>query len=328
MTVNGSEESGNIKIQMIASIKNIGEKDVNSETWNNAIVLNFPSGEKFNVLKVQDNLIIEKGEAYNCTYNVEIQKTQILTVNISFIVDFYNNLVEKDELNNDKKKSITLPPLYDTVELSNFKLFDLKLHYEISEIFSGEEIVDSVLFSNRKNYSTLTGWTDRVYLECDDYYDLLQETDMRQLKDNEIFSASLKIIIPENIFGDCYIKYNHDINKDLVTSVNHTITLKAPIYIEIPPTSDLHPQEINFEATQNGLLVSWTVKNIGNRMLRKLLWKDTIIMSKNNSNPYHLGYIICGESEIQAKLQSYQTYSVSREIIAPSKASCSYYFHV
>ena len=104
MTVTGSEESGYIKIQMIASTKNIGEKDVNSETWYNAIVFNFPSGEKFNVLKVQENLIIEKGEAYNSTYNVEIQRRQILTVNISFIVDFYNDLVEKDELNNDKKK--------------------------------------------------------------------------------------------------------------------------------------------------------------------------------------------------------------------------------
>ena len=42
MTVTGSEESGNIKIQMIASIKNIGEKDINSETWYNVIVFNFP----------------------------------------------------------------------------------------------------------------------------------------------------------------------------------------------------------------------------------------------------------------------------------------------
>ena len=136
-------------------------------------------------------------------------------------MDFYNNLVEKDEPNSDKKKSITLPPLYDTVDLSNFKLFDLKLHYEISETFSGEEIVVSVLFSNKKNYLTLSGWTDRVYLEGDDYYNLLQQTDMKQLKDNEIFKASLKIIIPENIFGDCYIKYKHDINKDLVINYHY-----------------------------------------------------------------------------------------------------------
>ena len=326
--VTGSEESGSIKIQIIASIKNIGDKDVNSETWYNVIVFSFPLGEKFNVPKVQENFIIEKGQAYNCTYNVEIQRKQILTVDISFIVDFYNDLVEKDDLNNEKKKLINLPPLYDIVELSNFKLLDLKLHYEISEVFAGEEIVVSVLFSNKKNYSTLAGWTDRVYLECDDYYNLLQQTDMKQLKGNETFNTFLKIDIPGIIFGDCYISYKHDINKDLVTSVNHTITLKTPIYIEIPPTSDLHPEEINFEATQNGILVSWTVKNIGNQMLRKLLWKDTIIMSRNSSDPYHLGYIVGGEFETQAKLQSYQTYSVSREIIAPSKANGSYYFHV
>ena len=124
------------------------------------------------------------------------------------------------------------------------------------------------------------------------------------------------------------MSYKHDINKDLVTSVNHTITLKAPVYIEIPPTSDLHPEEINFEATQNGILVSWTVKNIGNQMMRKLLWKDSIILSKNNSNPYHPSYIVAGEFETQAKLQSYLTYSVSREIIASLKGSGSYYFHV
>ena len=119
------------------------------------------------------------------------------------------------------------------------------------------------------------------------------------------------------------MSYKHDINKDLVTSVNHTITLKAPIYIESPPTSDLHPEEINFEATQNGIYASWTVKNIGNQMMRKLLWKDSIILSKNNSNPYHPSYIVAGEFETQAKLQSYL-----REIVASLKGSGSYYFHV
>ena len=326
--ITGNEESGAIEVQMNVSIKNVGDISVNREIWYNVIVFSFPSGEKFNLPKVQDNLIIQKGQAYNYTYNIEIQRREMLTADISFIADFYNDLLEKDELNNDQRKSIDLPPLYDIVELSNFTLFDSKINYEIGEASSGEEIVVSVLFSNQKNYATLAGWTDSIYLECDDYYNLLQQTDMKQLKGNETFNAYLKINIPRNIFGDCYINYKHDINKDLVTSVNHTITLKAPIYIEIPPTPDLHPEEINFEATQNGILVSWTVKNIGNQMLGKLLWKDTIIMSKNNSDPYHLGYIVGGEFETQAKLQSYQTYSVSREIIAPSKASGSYYFHV
>ena len=328
LRVTGNEESGSIEIQIIVSIKNIGDKDVNSENWYNVIVFNFPSGEKVNVPKVQENVIIKKGQTYNYTYNVEIQRRQMLTVDVSFIVDFYNDLLEKDELNNDQKKSINLPPLYDIIELSNFKLLDSTLNYEIGEALAGEEIVVSVLFSNQKNYATLAGWTDRVYLECNNYYDLLQQTDMKQLKGNETFNAFLKINIPEIIFGDCYINYKHDINKDLVTSVNHTITLKAPVYIEIPPTSDLHPEEINFEATQNGILVSWTVKNIGNQMMRKLLWKDSIILSKNNSDPYHPGYILAGEFETQAKLQSYQTYSVSREIIASLKGSGSYYFHV
>ena len=256
LRVTGNEESGSIEIQIIVSIKNIGDKDVNSENWYNVIVFNFPPGEKVNVPKVQENVIIKKGQTYNYTYNVEIQRRQMLTVDVSFIVDFYNDLLEKDELNNDKKKSINLPPLYDIIELSNFKLLDSTLNYEIGEALAGEEIVVSVLFSNQKNYATLAGWTDRVYLECNNYYDLLQQTDMKQLKGNETFNAFLKINIPEIIFGDCYINYKHDINKDLVTSVNHTITLKAPVYIEIPPTSDLHPEEINFEATQNGILVS------------------------------------------------------------------------
>ena len=238
----GNEESGSIEVQMIVSMKNIGERDVISETWYNVIVFKFPSGEKVNVPKVQENLIIQKGQAYNYTYNIEIQRRQMITVDISFIVDFYNNLLEKDELNNYQTKSINLPPLHDIVELSNFMLFDSKLNYEISKVSSGEEIIVSVLFSNQKNYTTLAGWTDRVYLECDDYYNLLQQTDMKQLKGNETFNAYLKINIPGNIFGDCYINYKHDINKDLVTSVNHTITLKAPIYIEIPPTPDLHPE--------------------------------------------------------------------------------------
>ena len=157
LRVTGNEKSGSIEIQMIVSIKNIGDKDLNSETWYNVIVLNFPSGEKVNVPKVQENLIIQKGQAYNYRYNLEIQRRQMLTVNISFIVDFYNDLLEKDELNNNQKKSIKLPPLYDIVELSNFKLLDLKLNYEIDEVSSGEEIVVSVLFSNQKNYTTLAG---------------------------------------------------------------------------------------------------------------------------------------------------------------------------
>ena len=58
------------------------------------------------------------------------------------------------------------------------------------------------------------------------------------------------------------------------------------------------------------------------------MWKDSIILSKNNSNPYHPSYIVAGEFETQAKLQSYLTYSVSREIIGSLKGSGSYYFHV
>ena len=104
LRVTGNEESGSIEIEIIVSIKNIGDKDVNSENWYNVIVFNFPSGEKVNVPKVQENVIIKKGQTYNYTYNVEIQRRQMLTVDVSFIVDFYNDLLEKDELNNDKKK--------------------------------------------------------------------------------------------------------------------------------------------------------------------------------------------------------------------------------
>ena len=46
LRVTGTEESGIIEIQIIVSIKNIGDKDVNSENWYNVIVFNFPSGEK------------------------------------------------------------------------------------------------------------------------------------------------------------------------------------------------------------------------------------------------------------------------------------------
>ena len=119
------------------------------------------------------------------------------------------------------------------VELSNFKLFDSSLNYEISEVYSGEEIVVSIVFANQKNYATLSGWSDRVYLECDAYFDLLKQTNMEQLKGNETFNALIKIFLPENIFGECYINYRHDINKDLLRSINHTITVKAPIYVEI-----------------------------------------------------------------------------------------------
>ena len=328
MRISVNEESGSIKIQMNVSIKNIGDVDINRETWYNVILFNFSSGEKVKVPKVQENLIIEKGQAYNYTYNLEIQRRQVLTVDISFTVDFYNDVLEKDELNNNQTISHKLPPIYDTVELSNFSLFDSTFNYELSEVSSGDEIVVSVVFANQKNYSTLAGWTDRVYLECDGYFKLLKQTDMKKLKSNETFNAFIKIRIPENIFGGCHINYKHDINKDLVTSINNAIILKSPIYVEIPPTPDLQPQKINFEATKNGILVSWTVKNIGNRMLRKLLWKDSIIMSKNNSDPFDLDYIECGEFETQAKLQSYQTYSASKEIIVPLKASGSYYFHI
>ena len=81
----------------------------------------------------------------------------MLTVDVSFIVDFYNDLLEKDELNNDQKKSINLPPLYDIIELSNFKLLDSTLNYEIGEAFAGEEIVVPLLFSNQNNYATFPG---------------------------------------------------------------------------------------------------------------------------------------------------------------------------
>ena len=326
--ITGNQNSGSIEVQMNVSIKNIGDADVTGETWYNFIVFSFPSGDIVNVRKVQEDLVFRKGQTYSYTHNLQIQRRLILTVDISFVVDFYNNFLEKAKHNNKHTKSHILPRLYDVVELSNFKLFDSSLNYEISEVYSGEEIVVSIVFANQKNYATLSGWSDRVYLECDAYFDLLKQTNMEQLKGNETFNALIKIFLPENIFGECYINYRHDINKDLLRSINHTITVKAPIYVEIPPTPDLQPEKINFKAIQNGILVSWTVRNIGNQMLRTLLWKDIVIMSKSNSDPYDLGYIVGGEFETQAKLQSYQTYLVSMEIIIPSKASGSYYFHV
>ena len=326
--ITGNEESGSIKIQMNVSVKNIGDVDVNSENWYNVIVFYFPSGEKVHVPKVQKNLIIEKGQAYNYTYYLEIQRRQMLTVDISFIVDFYNDVFEKDELNNNQTKTHKLPSMHDTIKLSNFKLFDSTFRYELSQVSSGDEIIVSMVFTNQKNYATLAGWTDRAYLECDSYFKLLKQIDMEQLKANETFNTFIKIRIPENIFGECHINYKHDINKGLVTSINHAIILKSPIYVEIPPTPDLHPEKINFKATKDGILVSWTVKNIGNQMMRKLLWKDSIIMSQNKSDPFDLGYIVCGEFKTQAKLQSYQAYSASKEIIVPLKASGSYYFHI
>ena len=328
MEVTGNKQSGKIEIQVDVSMKNIGDIDVSGETLHNAIVFKYSSGEKINVLNIQENLIIRKGEVYSYTYNQEFQRRQTRTVDTSCMADYYNVLLEKDELNNAQTKSYKLPPLFDEVKLSNIKLIDSKLNREITKAFSNEEILVSIVFGNQKNYTTVSGWTDRVYLECDDYFDLLNENYMKQLEGNGIFNALILINIPKNIFGECYISYKHDINKNLVTSSNQRDTLKAPIYVEVPPTSDLHPQKISFEATKNGLLVSWTVKNIGNQMLRKVLWKDIIIMSKSKRDPYVLGYIIGGEFETQAKLQSYQTYTVSREIIVPSKVTGSYYFHV
>ena len=249
-------------------------------------------------------------------------------MNTSCIADFYNSIVEKDELNNDQTRSYKLPPLFDKVELSSIKLFDSKLNHEISKFFTSEQIFVSMVFVNQNNYTTVSGWTDHIYLECENYLSLLTEKYIRQLKGNDIFNTLIKTSLPENIFGECDIVYKHDINKDLVTSSNQRDTLKVSIYIEVPPTSDLHPEEISFEVTQNGVVVSWSVKNIGNRMLRKLIWKDVVIMSKSKSDPYASGYIIGDELETKAKLQSYQAYTVSREIIAPSKGNGSYYFHV
>ena len=127
-----NEESGSIKIQMNVSVKNIGDVDVNSENWYNVIVFYFPSGEKVHVPKVQKNLIIEKDQAYNYTYYLEIQRRQMLTVDISFIVDFYNDVFEKDELNNNQTKTHKLPSMHDTIKLSNFKLFDSTFHLDMS----------------------------------------------------------------------------------------------------------------------------------------------------------------------------------------------------
>ena len=275
-----NQRSSRIDIQMNVSIKNIGDMDVTGETWYNFIVFSFPSGEEVNVGKVQENLVIQKEQAYNYTYYLQIQRRPILTVDVSFVVDFYNNFIEKDKLNNKRTKSHRLPQLYDMLEISSFKLFDSTLNYEIREVYSGQEIVVSIVFVNQKNYATLSGWSDHVYLECNAYFNLLKQTYIEQLKGNETFNALVKIIIPENIFGQCYINYKHDINRDLVRNDTQSLTFKAPIYAEIPPTSDLHPEEINFKVTQNGILVSWTVKNIGNQMLRKLMWKDQIIMSR------------------------------------------------
>ena len=96
----------------------------------NAIVFKYSSGETINVLNIQENLIIKKGQVYSYTYNQEFQRRQTLTVDASCMADYYNVLLEKDELNNAQTKSYKLPPLFDEVKLSNITLIDSKLNRE------------------------------------------------------------------------------------------------------------------------------------------------------------------------------------------------------
>ncbi len=248
------------------------------------------------------------------------------------VTDRFNALLESDDTNNSTTSSapmlINLTPPPD-LQVTNISVLGN------TTVFSGTTLDLSYTVSNNGTGGTVaTFWRDRIYLSLDTIvnagdYNLSTINRSAELLENENYSTTKTVTIPNHIFGTYYLLVRTDLNNHVYEYLyeNNNVNQSVPLTVTLFPPPDLVPTNMIGPVSANNkevVTVNWQVENQG-ASAATTNWLDRVYLSKNPT-------LIPGEYvEVAYKYQSTdlnisENYSVSRSLIIPPDIGGIYYF--
>ena len=314
------------------TVANEGDAQIANQVWTDSIYIDFMNKKKLNLANTRIKKTVTTGQHYIHNVYADIVRQKYSSAQLVVFVDSSRVIFEKNENNNQYITAIfSLPQMFDKIEISNLKLMNLLSKTVLKKFFSGSEILVQVLYKNKQAFPTVTGWIDELLLEISDKRYYLKQFFVPVMEGNKTFNREVSVLLPQNIFGNATLVLRHDVNKKLIKSTALSYTMRKEFYLQQPPSPDLKPRSITYVSILDfvkSIRVSWSVENVGNHMQKVLTWKDVIILSKSQLDPYSSEWILLGSYPIIAKLQSEQIYTQSKDITIPNKAAGDYYLHI
>ena len=319
------------------TVTNVGKSDLTKSFFDVIYITeNSLNGKKIVLTKLSQNTILKVGQSYVIELVIPIPRKVVANMKLIFYADFYDNILEIEESNNYHTSDlIGIPIFYDNIMIEIVNLFSSNFNgldnYVSKEFFSGDKLTITLNYKNLNNYSTSGEYIDDVYIKNLENKIFLARVYNDILMGSLSVTKDIQVSIPLWFYGEAFIIIEHDTQKMLSRSSDF-YRVNRSIFINVPPSADLKPNRIYVELNEDSSLlkVSWFVINIGNSMSKKKLWKwkDFILLSPSNTDPFANGWVLLKSFEIICNLQSGQEYSQKSVIPIVIKSSSTYFVFI
>ena len=315
------------------TVENNGVRRIDGSVWTDSIYIEYENGNRLNLANMRISETLNIGGRYVHSLYTQISRQKFDSAHIVALVDSSNVIVEKDRDNNKyTTNTISLPLMFDNIEISDFNLLHPLSKTPLKSFFSGTEVAVSIFYRNKQTFPTITGWFDELWLDIGEKQYNLNQFFVQPISGKKVLNKEISISLPENTFGGAVLILRHDIKGYLITSSESLFIVRKEFYLQQSPSPDLLPKHINYVKTltdvSKTLQINWKVANMANQMSETLTWKDSLVLSRSKSNPYAFGQIILGAYFITARLQPEQSYTHTVDVIIPDAATGNYYLHV
>ena len=263
--VKQDQENGLVMINITkAIVSNRGEASTQNNIWRDVVFMECTSGLKVNIFEKTISWNVKAKETYEINSLIHIKRSKSSSCTLVFRADFYDTLYESTDKNNIfRSKPFRLPQLDDDVTVSISEVNE----EAIESLLSGNTYSYVLTFENRKTYPTGSYIQEELYLEVRKNLYFLQQFVQSTMKGNEKVNKTIKVVLPENIFGSALLTLKHDTMGKLINNPSRYKTVTKKINIQLPPSPDLQPVFVNYEDLKNNRLkITWSVVNNGNHM--------------------------------------------------------------
>lgn len=169
-----------------------------------------------------------------------------------------------------------------------------------NNLVSGENVTVTVTVSNAGDTSTTSGsWNDCLYISYDSVFSsssiqLACNTHIANLNQGlqvgDSYSATFNVTIPAEMHGRMWFFVVTDNNDSEYESLheNNNITISDTLNVTLGPWADLVVEDIGFvhnPQSQNDLMISATIRNIGFGITNTNHWNDRVYISTSPTLP-------------------------------------------
>ena len=313
-------------LNMTWTVKNIGTGNTTTALWRDALYVTSAS----RTLQYDVNIIRNKAllvqRAYQLSYGVTLPISVYGPVNIKLLVDRYYQTADSDRHNNEREYGpVDVPLIANDIELVEI------YQKHAGDILSGSQLSFSWTISNKgTSIPENAVWQVKIILSRrlkTLYPNLVSETVLQNgpLRSGQNYITNYTIKVPETEVGAVFL---HVIINPTQNIFEGPYTKNNAKYLQLDirsaPSPDFSVKELNATvitstaASQNILVVSWTVINLGNTMNTARRWVDSVYLGYNMTK--HLEII--GETlnllesfNIYAALETQQSYSMMKQIL-------------